>query len=615
MLRLLLPFALVLGLLVAAALSDRPQPPADWTYIDSQPAFTLDPLRTSYEQDIRLNNALWDGLVRWDTADFSITPGIAESWEKSPDNLRFVFRLRADARWSNGETIDAHDIVYSWRRGVMPDTAADYSKLFFSIRGAEAFFRWRAEQLRGYAARPAAERTRDAAAALRREAWERFESAVGVSAPDARTLVVDLERPTPYFLDICAFVPTFPVHPPSLERALKIDPATGRVDEGSAWTRPGALVCSGAYTLASWRFKRDMRLERNPAYWDTDHVRADSIRVLIIEDPNTSVLAFRTGAADFATDVLTDYIGDMLRESASAASEGKPRTIHGFTRFGTYFWSFNCTPTLTSGLPNPLADRRVRRALALATNKREIVERVRGVGEVVADTLIPPGSIPGFDPARSTVGARHDPEAARALLQEAGWTREAGASGPPVDASGAPFPIIDMLCSTGSYHVPVALAMGAMWERELGIRTRVVAKETKTYRQDLRRRDYMVARGGWFGDYSDPTTFLNIHKTGDGNNDRGFSSPRFDDLLGRAAAEPEPAARLCLLEEAERVTTEDELPILPLWHYRQFFLYDGGRFTGVTTHPRMIQMLQQMGPKDVLSPAERRAAAPWSGPR
>lgn len=605
MVRLLLPLALILALLFAAAVSDRPQPRADWTYIDAQPVFTLDPVRTSYEQDIRINNALWDGLVRWDPVDFSVVPGIAERWDVSPDKTRFTFHLRADARWSNGEPITAHDVVYSWRRGLSPDTAADYSKLFFYIRGGAAFFRWRAEQLKTYAARDAAERTPTAALALREETHRRFTEMVGLRADSPRTLVVEMERPTPYFLDVCAFVPTFPVYPPAIEAHLRVDPDSGRVEEQSAWTKPPGMVCSGAYTLSSWRFKRDMRLIRNPQYWNTDNVRADSIRVINVEDANTSVLAFKTGAADFATDVLTDYVGDMLRD-ADSAPPGSRRTIHGFSRFGTYFWSFNCTPTLTSGMPNPFHDPRVRKAFALAVDKRQIVENVRGVGEEPADTLIPPGSIPGFDPRRLIRGAAHNPDEARRLLALAGWSRTQDA-GPPVDAAGSPFPVVEMLCSTGSYHVAVALAMGAMWERELGVRTRIVAKETKTYRQDLKRRDYMLARGGWFGDYNDPTTFLNLHRTGDGNNDRGYSSPQFDELMARAASETDDDARMRLLEDAERLTMEEELPVLPVWRYRQFFLYDDAAFTGVVTHPRMMQMLQVMGPGHILSPNQRRA--------
>ena len=141
----------------------------------------------------------------------------------------------------------------------------------------------------------------------------------------------------------------------------------------------------------------------------------------------------------------------------------------------------------------------------------------------------------------------------------------------------------------------VSFARSASPELEgLGVRTRIVQKETKAYRDDLRRRDYMMARGGWFGDYGDPTTFLNIHTTGDGNNLRGYSSERFDNLLRQAAAEIDPARRMAILEAAERLTTMEDLPILPLWRYRQFPLYDAERVRGISRHPRAIQRLDYL---------------------
>jgi len=114
----------------------------------------------------------------------------------------------------------------------------------------------------------------------------------------------------------------------------------------------------------------------------------------------------------------------------------------------------------------------------------------------------------------------------------------------------------------------------------------------------------MIARGGWFGDYGDPLTFLNLHRTGNGNNDRAFSCPEFDALLERADRETDPAVRMDLLEEAERITTMDEIPILPFWHYSYVYMYkppvdeqgkpNPGGLRGLTTHPRLVQYLFEL---------------------
>ncbi|MBL0922488.1 MAG: peptide ABC transporter substrate-binding protein [Phycisphaerales bacterium] len=585
MTRALLTLLILAGAMLAVAFGDRPPPRADLTYIDKQPAFTLDPQRVSYEQDIRLVSALYDGLVRWDPYTFDIVPGVAERWSVSRDGTIYVFHLRDNARWSSGEPVVSHDFLYAWRRALMTDTAADYASALFHVRGAEAFFQFRANQLAQYAALPATDRTSARAAALRAEAERVFHETVGLSAPDDRTLIVELHSPTPFFLDLCAFPALFPVHPPSVEADVSLDAATGRLDQRHDWTKPPRLITNGAYMLTSWRFKRDMRLVKNPHYWDEPRVRLRSIDVLVVEDPSTAVLAYQTGGADWLTDVLTDYLPDMLADPDAE--------VYGHSRFGTYFWSFNCTPTLTGGRPNPFHDARVRRAFAMAIDKRAIVEKVRRVGEETADTLIPPGSIAQYDPDRAVGGAPFDPAGARALLAEAGWVDRTGDS-TPENAAGEPFPVVELLCSTGSYHQNVALAMGAMLLEGLGVRTRIVQKESKAYRDDLRRRDFMMARGGWFGDFGDPTTFLDIHATGDGNNDRGYSSAEFDGLLARARAEADPRVRLDLLAEAERLTTERDLPILPIWRYRQFYMFDASRVRGLSEHPRSIQRLDYL---------------------
>lgn len=592
MAKLLIPFA-VLALAVAAALwGDHPQPPADYTVINGPSQFTLDPQRMSYEQDFRIAHAIYDGVVRWDPYTFEIIPGLAERWTVSDDRLTHTFHFREGLRWSNGDPITPADVVYSWRRALLPDLAADYSSMFFAIRGGEEFFRWRAEQLAQYASRPASERTLASAIELRDEAFRRFGQTVGIETPDDRTLIVHLERPIPYFLDLCAFPVFFPIHPPSVERFVRVNADSGALEQRHDWTKPPRTVTSGAYRITSWRFKRDLRLEKNPDYWDAARVRAQAVQVLLIEDTNTRFLTYETGGADWDIDVLVQYAGDLVE----MARDGVRDDIHGYDQFGTYFWSFNCTPTLTGGRPNPFHDPRVRRAFALSVNKQDLVDKVRRTGEAVADTLIPPGSIPGFDEERTITGLHYDPQRARAELEAAGWADRDGDS-VPEDAAGTPFPVVELLCSTGSYHEKIALAMGDMWRRHLGVRTRLVRKESKTYKDDLKRRDYMMARGGWFGDYGDPTTFLYLHRTGDGNNDRGYSDPVFDDLLDRAENAADPDERMRLLEEAERYTMEEALPILPLWRYRRIYAFDPARLSGVSAHPRLEQYFHWIAPR------------------
>ncbi len=588
MLRLLAFLIALSAALAAVVVSDRPLPPADLVYADIQPAFTLDPQRMSYEQDFRLAYALYEGLVRWDNDTFEPQPAAAESWTVSDDRLTYTFMLREDASWSSGDPVRAQDFVYAWTRGVLPDTAADYAQLYFFIDGAEELFEWRSAQLEEYAQRPTSERSPQAAAEADDALDAYARENLGVRAIDDRTLEVRLERPMPFFIDLLCFASFMPVHPATVGAFTPIDPVTARRQIRPGWTKPEHHVGNGPYTLTRWRFKRDMRFDASKTYTGDAMARSESIEVRTIEDPATAVLAFETGAVDWLTDVNVDYLPDLV----AAQRAGERDDVRWFPNFGTYFWNFNCTETLTDGRPNPLHNPRVRKALALAVDKESIVTNVRRVGEQAAYTFIPPGSLGAFDAAGPVEGLRYDPNAARALLSEAGWEDRDG-DGVVENTAGEPFPVIELLCTTGSYHENVAQAMQSMWERDLGVRSAVRIKETKTYRDDLKRQDYMMARGGWFGDYGDPTTFLALHRTGDGNNDRGYSDTAFDDLYDRAVAEPDPEERMRLFREAERYTMEETLPVLPIFTYVQFYLADPN-LKNLSVHPRKQQYLFEL---------------------
>ncbi len=602
----ILAILVLLGALAAGTiLSDHPLPRADLTLIETVDPNTLDPQRMSYQQDFRLCYALYEGLLRWDTMseDFHVVPALARSWEVSEDRRTYTFHLEPAARWSNGEPVTAHDLAYAWRRAIYPDTAVDYTALFLSIRGARSFFDWRSARLEAYAARPAGEKSRAEAIRLRDEAAARFAATVGIETPDDHTFRVTLERPLPYFLDLCAFGPFHPVHGATVERWTGVDARSGAIRQSQGWTKPPHLVTNGPYAVTRWRFKRDLRMSRNPYYWNPGLARSDTIEIRYIEDQNTAVLAFEAGAADWHADLEAPYLGDMLDQRRLGTRD----TIRSFPTFGTYFWNFNCAPRLPDGRANPFHDARVRRAFTMAVDKEAIVRKARRSEEAVAFTIIPPGSIPGVKPV---AGLAYDLARARAEFAEAGWL-DHDRDGVPENARGEAFPVVELLATATGPHKAVALAMSRMWEEAFGVSTRIAIKESKVYKDALKRRDYLTARAGWFGDYLDPTTFLDISRSGDGNNDRGFSDPRYDALLAEADNEPDPGRRLEILARAERYLMEEALPMLPLWRYDQFYLSkppltpaglaNPGGLRGLSSHPRLVQYFFNL---EVVKPAE-----------
>ena len=647
--KLLAPFGFIIAALaVVIALDDMPAD-GDLVFVNRGDVFTLDPQRMSYITDFRLAYALYEGLVRWDIDDFSILPAAAESWQVTSDRLTYTFRLRPEARWSNGAPLSAHDFVYAWKRPLLPDTAADYSNMFFVIGGAEDFFRWRAQRLADFAAATA---DLDAASRAARalDLWDeterRFARTVGLQALDHLTLQVTLARPTAYFLDLVAFGVFCPVYRPAVEgwqvdratddairqtgwaavkppdferrRYVNLDLRTGRLEQKHGWTQPGNMVSNGPYVLRQWRYKRGMRLERNLRYHDAARVRSDSIVALTIEDTNTAVLAFESGRLDWLSDVNAEYQADMLAERSAYEKRhaaridrmlaggktldealaalpppeaGERRNIHVFPTFGTDFYSFNCRAALSDGRPNPFADARVRRAFVLSVDKQTIVDRVTRLGEPIMTTLVPPGSIPGY---RSPPGLPHDPVRARAELRSAGWEDRDG-DGLVENEAGEPFPVVDLLWTTNTPRYKwISLELKSQWERGLGVRIELRGEDTKFYKDALKQGHFMIARGRWYGDYGDPTTFLDLCKSTDGNNDRRFADPYVDGLLEEAAREGDPEKRLRILEECERYLFQEAVPMLVLCQLVQVYMYEPGELTGLSQHPRLTQYLWRM---------------------
>jgi len=592
--------------------------PADFRFISRASIHTLDPARMSYIQDIQAATALWEGLTRLDPKTCEPVEGVAYLPPRiSDDGLTLVFTLRPEARWSNGDPVTAADFVRGWRRAIEPGTADVYAELIADhIAGAAEYAAWRtahvnllsvirllqkgspikgellAQVLKDPAGAILTERLarplptplpanqdpywNECAVELSRvdadwkslgdrildahlaEMESRF-ARVGMRALDDHHLEVRLARPTPYFLDLTAFATYLPIHE-SIE--ILRERYEGRLLSEAGvwacdpqWTKPDyhkdgypGVVTNGPYRLVDWRFKRRLRFEANPYYWDQEHVRSRTIEAIDIEYRSTAFMLYEQGLVDMMMDLTMDYTPELLRQ----VHLGLRDDIHASPSFGTYYLTLNCRPRLNDGRPNPLADARVRRALAQAINRQELVEHVRRLGNPISRTFIPRGQIPGY---RSPEGLAYDPEEARRLLAEAGYP------------GGRGLPVIEYLYNTGANNEPIAQAVERMWERQLGIHVQLVAKETKAFADDLTEHRFMTARSGWFGDYMDPTTFLDLLHSANGHNTSGFADPHYDGLLAEAARTTDAARRLAILAEAERYLIEEQVPVVPLFTY------------------------------------------------
>ena len=327
-----------------------------------------------------------------------------------------------------------------------------------------------------------------------------------------------------------------------------------------------------------------MWLVRNPYYHSPELTSIDSIQGITISDANTSVLAFEGGQVDWLNGVNVDYQSDMLKQKA----DGNRSNIHAFPTFGTDFFSFNCRPVLSDGSLNPFSIPCVRRAFVLATDRNSIVTHATRLQEPVVNSFVPPNSIVGYG---NVEGLGFDPERAKEELALAGW-RDRDGDGVLENTDGALFPTIDLLYTTNTARYKwISLELRDQWGKNLGVQVKLRGTDNKFFSSDLHSGNFMIARGRWYGDYGDPTTFLDVFNSDNGNNDRGFVSLKIDAALNEAALERDPAKRMEMLRSIEEELFTEEVPMLVICQLLQLYMYEPSRITGLTSHPRLVQHL------------------------
>jgi oligopeptide transport system substrate-binding protein len=370
---------------------------------------------------------------------------------------------------------------------------------------------------------------------------------VGIQALDPFTVRVELNQPTLFFLDICAMPLASVVPRQTIEKY------------GDRWLNARPLPASGAYELASWRINDRVRLRKNQRYWDAANTQSDIIDLLPVGTPNTALNLYARGQADIVWDkeLIPSELVDVLL---------KRPDFHSYPYLGSYFVRFNVTR-------KPFNDPRVRQALALAVDKEQIVKKITRGGEVPTSHLVPPGTAHYASPP----GLDYDPERARKLLAAAGFP------------GGKGFPRFEYLFNSGSgglkLHEDIAVELQQMWHNELGIEMDLREVETQVFWGMLSKLDYTVARSSWIADYNDANTFLDMFVTGGGNNETGWSDPRYDELIGRANQTVDPDLREKDFQQAESILTRDELPILPLYVYVGINYFDTNRISGIWQNP------------------------------
>ncbi|KOP79109.1 ABC transporter substrate-binding protein [Lysinibacillus sp. FJAT-14745] len=453
---------------------------------------------------------IFEGLTVSD-ADGKPTPGMAEKWDISDDKKTYTFHLR-DAKWSNGDTVVAGDFEYAWKWALNPENLSSYASIFYPIKGAQAY-----NEGKGAA------------------------DAVGIKAEDDKTLVVTLENPTPYFLELTGFKTYLPVN-------QKVTEANKQwyADAGKDY------VTNGPYKLSDWKHSDSIVLTKNEDYWDASNVDVNTVNIAMIDKETTVATNFKSGSLD--------YIGAPFQTvDLNAIDEfKKDGSLRIKDQASIYWYKFNTKDKIMSNA-------NIRKALTLAIDRQKLIDNVTK-GEQKPATGMIPVAVPKFEEDRGYI-KDNDVEGAKAAL-EAGM-KELGIKDPK-DIT------VNISFNTSEAHAAIAQYIQEEWSKKLGISSKLDNSEWQVYLEKIKTGDYQVGRMGWVADYLDAYTFLEPFNTAkNGNNQTGWENAQYKGFLDKAAAEVDEAKRLDDLKQAEAVIMK-ELPVAPIYYYTNLSVVKDG---------------------------------------
>ncbi len=458
---------------------------------------SLDPHKINTTYEMAIVSDLFEGLVAYGP-EGQPGPGLAESWTVTPDGKRYTFRLRPRLTWSDGAPLTADDVVFSFRRLMDPKTAAPFAALLYVLKSGRA--------------------VNTGAAAV---------EALGVSAPDAATVILDLDAPAAYLPQILA------------NAYAGIIPRHVVAQKGDDWIQPGNAVASGAFMLESWRPHEDVTLVQNPRYHDAAAVKLARVIYLPTEDLTSGLARFRAGELDTQIDVPLAQL-DRLRTDLPVETRLSQTLL-------TYYLAVNTSVV-------KLADQRVRRALSLAIDRDVLTTKVLRGGEQPAFSFVPP-TVAGYQPAFADFADK----SSDARLAEANQLLSAAGYG-----LGKTLQVTYNHSSNLDLR-RIAVIIASMWKR-VGIETTLINTEGKVHFANMRQGNFDIAFAGWQADFNDASSFLYVlDSASTRSNYARYHNPAYDSLLAQAAAMENAGARADLLHKAEEQLMRDQ-PVIPLYY-------------------------------------------------
>ncbi len=566
-------------------------------YVTGSEPESLDPVIPNGQPEARILMALYDGLIEYHPVTMDPIPGVAESWEITEGGTEYIFHLRKNAKFSNGDPITAHDFVYSIRRGFKPEIASRNASLGYYIKYSEAYnsgfafardkdgkfllkkdFVEMVEAALPQEATPAGDSafhkfldeperltvpTSDKdllkladsdpklnAALIGKELVPVRAEDIGVEAVDDYTFRIKLYQPAPYFMGLLGHQFFRVVDQKVVEKF------------GERWSRPENIVTSGSFKVLEDRPYDKLVVVKDPQNWDAANVKLDQIEFYPLDEQTTMMNLYKSGRVDALYnhtvpapwfDQVSQYKDEYLLHPENASE----------------FYVINVKKP-------PMDNQKVREAFALAVD-RDAFEKLRRTYKPLVD-FVPFGIFPKYEEARDKVyseelkkqgssldewkARKFNPEKARKLMTEAGFPVQQSGSG----FSCPTFPVesVSITYNTSESNKSTAEFAQAQWKQNLGITVPIKNMEFKTFLPLLNKVDYEgFGRRGWVGDYMDPYTFLYLFYSPNNSGATGWWDPKYDRMLDEANNTTDPQKRYEKLAAAELYMMQKQI-VIPL---------------------------------------------------
>ncbi|HDR7565852.1 TPA: peptide ABC transporter substrate-binding protein [Bacillus mycoides] len=473
---------------------------------ENQEIPTMDTSKSTDTLGAQILGNTMEGLYRLDKDNKPI-PAAAESSTKSEDGKKYTFKLRKDAKWSNGDPVTAKDFVYGWQRLLDKNTAAEYAFIAFYIKNAEAINKGE---------KPATE--------------------LGAKAVDDYTLEVELEKPVPYFLNLLAFPSYYPLN----EKFVK--------EKGEKFgLEADTTLYNGPFVMASWKHEQGWQLKKNDKYWDNKTVKLEEINYSVVKEVATKVNLYDTGSIDFT--LLSGEFVDKYKSNKDEYGE--------YSEASTFFLRLN---QKRNGQDTPLKSKKLREAIALSVDKKGLANVILNNGSKATDQLVPKGLATGPDGKdyQETFknGLKQDTKKAAAAWEEA--KKELGKDQVT----------IELLSYDDGTAKKIADYVKDQIEKNLkGV---TINTKIQPFKQKLKlesAQDYEISYAGWSPDYADPMTFIDMFDSKSPYNQMGYSNPKYDEMVQKAGNEllSDPKKRWEALGKAEKLFLEEDAGLVPLY--------------------------------------------------